>query len=95
MTLWPFLLISPLQSENDPIFLNHEKIHAAQQKELLLIFFYLWYMVDYLKLRLKHSHYIAYRKIVFEREAYEYEHDLGYLVKRKPYGFLDYRTYRK
>lgn len=50
--------------------MNHEKIHIYQQLELLIIFFYLWYVVEYyywyIKLKDKN---LAYN-ICFEREAY-------------------------
>ena len=33
-------------SEVDSTTVNHELIHTAQMKELLYIFFYLWYVID-------------------------------------------------
>ena len=38
-------------SEED---LNHERIHTAQMKEMLYVFFYLWYFVEWL-IELCHS----------------------------------------
>lgn len=40
MTLWPFLLVSHKGKLKDVIFMNHESIHAVQQRELLILFFY-------------------------------------------------------
>ena len=35
--------------------LNHETIHTAQMKEMLYIFFYLWYVIEYIVIWFKHS----------------------------------------
>lgn len=35
--------------------INHEKIHTKQMIELLFIFFYLWYGIEYLIIRLFHK----------------------------------------
>ncbi|MBP7232405.1 MAG: hypothetical protein KBA28_10805 [Syntrophaceae bacterium] len=71
-----------------PRTLNHEAIHTAQMKEMLFIFFYLWYFLEWLfRLRRKTS---AYRRISFEREAYYHEHDKDYLKNRKPYHWIRY-----
>ncbi len=90
MTLWPFLLVSNRQDVSDKIFINHENIHAAQQKELLIIFFYLWYAMDYLRHRITKSHHAAYRSIVFEREAYAMESNMDYLKTRRTLAFLSF-----
>lgn len=90
MTLWPLLLISRDKCLPDPVFMHHERIHAAQQKELLLIIFYLWYVGEYLIHRTTRSHQEAYRRISFEREAYSHEGDINYIEKRKPFAFLKY-----
>ena len=72
----------------DDITLNHEKIHTAQIKELLYVFFYLWYVTEWLiRLFMKGN---AYRNISFEREAYDNEKDLNYLHNRKRFGFAKY-----
>lgn len=71
-----------------PRTINHEAIHTAQMREILYIFFYLWYFLEWLfRLRRKTS---AYRRIGFEREAYHHEHDLEYLKSRKPYQWIRY-----
>jgi hypothetical protein len=75
---------------NDVTFM-HESIHTAQMKELLYIFFYLFYIVDWLIGLAAHLDFNrAYRDICFEKEAYANEKDLDYLKKRKPYNFLKY-----
>ena len=49
----------------DDITLNHEKIHTSQIKEMLYVFFYVWYVIVVIRL-LKGN---AYRNISFEREG--------------------------
>lgn len=91
MTLWPFLLIRHKSKLADQVFMNHENIHAVQQKELLIIVFHIWYAVDYFIKLIKHrNHNLAYRNIVFEREAYEMETDPEYLKRRKLFSFLKF-----
>ena len=68
MTLWPLLLVKDKEFANDAVFMNHEHILAAQQKELIVIAFYPWYGLDYLIQLLKFkNHHRAYRNIVFVR----------------------------
>ena len=73
----------------DKVMLNHERIHTAQMKELGYIFFYIWYVLEWLvKLFQYRDSYKAYRNIRFEREAYENERDLNYLKRRRRFGGL-------
>ena len=74
------------------ITLNHEAIHTAQMKELLYIFFYLFYVIDWLIGLVVYwfDTKRAYKEICFEKEAYVNEKDFDYLKKRKPYNFLKY-----
>ena len=89
MAVFPFIFIRKKNPAN--ILLNHERIHLRQQLELLIIPFYLWYLVEYLYYRLKgFKHYAAYRKIRFEKEAFEKETDLAYLKKRNFWAFLKF-----
>ena len=71
----------------DDITLNHEKIHTAQIKEMLYVFFYVWYVLEWL-IRLPKGN--AYRNISFEREAYDNQYDLNYLKSRKRFDFTKY-----
>lgn len=69
--------------------LNHEEIHTKQMQELLYIFFYLWYLIEWLiKLLFYFNFKRAYKNISFEREAKKYEGDFNYLKKRKHYKWL-------
>ncbi|MDE6415745.1 MAG: hypothetical protein K2K68_01810 [Duncaniella sp.] len=71
--------------------INHEKIHDAQQRELLYIPFYILYLIEWLVKLLKYSNWNkAYYNISFEREAYRYGHDLSYLGRRKHYSWIKY-----
>lgn len=68
--------------------INHEEIHTAQIKEMLYIFFYIWYFIEWIiRLFCKGS---AYRNISFEQEAYSNESDTSYLINRKKYSWLKY-----
>ena len=91
ITLFPFILLKkPLVLF--PVFLfNNEKNHIRQKLELLVIFFYLWYVIEYYYwyFRLKDS-FLAYKYISFEREAYAMEDDLNYLETRKIWSFWKY-----
>lgn len=71
--------------------LNHESIHSQQMKELLYIFFYLWYVTEWLiKLFIYWDTKMAYKAIGFEQEAYTHEEDMEYLKNRHWYSFLNY-----
>lgn len=93
ITIFPFIFLRESAFKKNKILINHEKIHIRQQLELLVIFFYLWYVVEYyywyFKLKDKH---LAYRNISFEREAYAMEEDLNYLETRKIWSFWKYRV---
>ncbi|UZO81143.1 hypothetical protein NBT05_01380 [Aquimarina sp. ERC-38] len=91
VALWPFIVIKKDYLRHDRIFLNHERIHLRQQLELGVLFFYIWYVIEFfLKwLRFKNAH-IAYQNISFEKEAYQNENDLHYLTKRSFWKFLVY-----
>lgn len=67
--------------------INHENIHSAQQKELLFIFFYVIYLIEWLFNLVKYRNAdLAYSNISFEKEAYKHEFDLTYLKNRKPFA---------
>ena len=75
---------------------NHERIHTDQMRELLYIFFYIWYMIEWLvRLFQYRDRKEAYLNISFEREAYSKQKDLGYLKYRKKYEFRKYLSIKK
>lgn len=64
--------------------INHERIHTHQMIELFIVFFYLFYLIEWLiKLVYYRNFMKAYRSISFEREAYTFQMDLNYLKRRK------------
>ena len=68
--------------------MNHERIHTAQQREMLYVFFYMAYLVEWLvRLPMRGN---AYRNISFEREAYANQRDLDYLQHRRHYAWRWY-----
>lgn len=71
--------------------LNHEYIHTMQGKELLWIFFYLFYGLEYIiRLIQYRNRKKAYYNISFEREAYGNQNNLLYTRNRKRYNFIKY-----
>lgn len=90
ITLFPFVLVRhdiKLQKS----LIRHERIHLMQQKELLILPFFILYFFDYL-LRLFYfrNHHKAYRNICFEKEAYCNESNPYYQQNRKHFNWLCY-----
>jgi hypothetical protein len=81
--------------------LNHESIHTEQMKEMLYIFFYIWYLIEWL-IKIPFSWFykkkkcgrdiskVAYRSISFEQEAYKNQFERNYVENRKHYAWLKY-----
>ncbi len=68
--------------------MNHERIHTAQQREMLFVFFYLAYFLEWMvRLPMRGN---AYRNISFEREAYANQRNLDYLKHRKLDAWRNY-----
>lgn len=75
----------------DDIDINHERIHTAQMLEMLVVFFYLWYVVEYIIIRMFHRKQgDAYHDVSFEEEAYRNEIDFSYLYHRNYYAWIKY-----
>nr|WP_082118652.1 hypothetical protein [Tenacibaculum mesophilum] len=88
ITIYPFIFFRDKASITSRL-INHEKIHLRQQIELLLVFFYLWYGIEYLCYYYKFRNWkTAYRSICFEREAYNNENDMSYLKRRKLFAYV-------
>ena len=92
LTLWPFILL-----KHDEEFyrgnsiVDHEKIHAKQQLELLILPFYILYLFNWIFGALKFKDLSrGYQEIIFEREAYQNMYFPGYLKERKPYAYIKY-----
>jgi hypothetical protein len=91
LSVFPFVILRDKENRDDKVILNHEKIHIKQQLELLIIPFFIWYFADYFfKLMKYKDKNVAYRNIIFEREAYENEKDLNYMKSRPFWQFLKY-----
>lgn len=76
ITIWPFCFY---KGAIDLVTQNHERIHARQQLELLIIPFYIIYFFEWI--------FKGYRNVSFEKEAYDNEYNLLYLERfRKFWG---------
>ena len=85
------VLFTRRDKEISDVTLNHELIHTEQMKEMLYVFFYLWYGVEWLvRLIILWDAHKAYRAISFEKEAYANEANLTYRDGRKRYSWLSY-----
>lgn len=91
ITLFPFIFLKNDTLKNNKIIIHHEKIHLQQQKEMLLIFFYIFYGLEWFSKWIKYRNsYLAYQNLSFEREAYQNENNFNYLKNRKNWAFLNY-----
>ena len=90
ITLFPFIII---KDEGDDRLLNHELIHISQQKETLVLGFYMLYLWDFIVgvLKFKNTR-DAYYSIRFEREAYGNDHDENYLQLREKFAWRRYKV---
>ena len=87
---WPFVFLKNRESAT-PKLINHERIHLRQQVELLVLPFYLIYFSEYVIRRFQYSTWReAYENISFEREAYAFENDEGYLKRRDIWAWTNY-----
>lgn len=91
ITIFPFVILRNKNLKNDNVLLYHERIHLKQQLEMLVVFFFVWYGIEFLIRFIRHKNrFIAYRNISFEREAYANERDFKYLENRAWLAFLKY-----
>ncbi len=89
LTIFPLVFVKYSLDKENPVFINHERIHLRQQLELLIIPFFIWYFIEFLLRLIQYKNKdLAYRNISFEREAYANENDLNYLKKRLFWNFL-------
>ena len=88
ITLFPFIISRDEMSE---VTINHEKIHIEQQRELLVIFFYVLYVWYWLSGKAKGmTNDEAYMNIPFEQEAYRKMYDKNYLDTRERHAWRQY-----
>lgn len=81
MAIFPFIFVRGDKKLSTKT-LNHEWIHFSQQKELLIIPFYLIYFIFWLI--------YGYKEMPFEKEAYKNSSDENYLKNRKLYSWIKY-----
>ena len=91
LAVFPFVVLRERNAQDYLVLMNHERIHLRQQIELLVLPFFVIYGLDYLvKLIRYRNRNLAYRNVVFEREAFENENDLSYLKSRSYWRFMSY-----
>ncbi|MBD0852533.1 hypothetical protein [Maribacter arenosus] len=91
LSLWPFIFLKNDTLKKDKYLINHERIHLQQQKELLIIPFYILYISEWLLRSLYYfDSYKAYQNLSFEREAYINEKNLEYITERSTFSFIKY-----
>ena len=91
LALFPFVFVKYSLDKENPVFVNHERIHLRQQLELLIVPFFVLYFLEFLVRLIQYGNRdLAYRNISFEREAYANEKDLDYLKQRSFWNFLKY-----
>ena len=89
IALWPFVLVKSMSPSERLI--RHEGIHLRQQIEMLIIFFYVWYILEWtLRCIQYRDRTKAYFNISFEREAYQNEDNPEYLKSRRFWDFINY-----
>lgn len=89
ITLAPFGIYIKRYWLNNASIITHEKIHWKQQVEMLFVFFYIWYVVEwFIKLVIYGRG--AYYKISFEREARFHTNIPFYLERRKHFTWFYY-----
>jgi len=89
--LWPWVFVRKGEKNNMPLF-NHELIHLEQQKELLVVFSFVWYSIElfFRAILYKGDWRKAYYFHSMEREARENQDDFTYLTRRQRFAFLLY-----
>ncbi len=91
LSIWPFIFIKDKSDRYNKVLINHERIHLRQQIEMLWIFFFIWYILEFLIRYLQYQNWHkAYRMISFEKEAYENETDFNYLKTKSMASFVKY-----
>lgn len=105
ITLWPWIFVRKGKKMNN-VDIRHEEIHGEQQKELLIVFFYLlyaiFYVIEIFRCLFNKSRGVkpnkkkqtfwnrVYRSVPFENEAYSMEHWVEYLEHREHYAWVNF-----
>lgn len=88
IALFPFIFIKNERLATKER-LNHEQIHIRQQIEMLVVFFYLAYGLNFAYNYIKGVN-KPYRNILFEQEAYTNQSNLRYLKTRSFWAWIKY-----
>jgi hypothetical protein len=90
-TVYPFIFVSNRKRfDANPNNIQHERIHARQQIEMLWVFFFVWYGIEFAIRALKRGRMAGYASISFEEEAYHHQDNVGYLENRKPFAWWEF-----
>ena len=89
ITLAPFGIYIDERYIKDESIIRHESVHWKQQTEMLYIFFYLWYLIEWI-IKLFIYGKKAYYNISFEREARLAEDNITYIHYRKHYYWVKF-----
>lgn len=93
MTVFPFIFVrKDRRGRYTSTVHRHEKTHALQQRELLLLPFLVLYGLEWIiKLPLcRFDRQRAYRSISFEQEAYATQNEIDYNMIRRNYAWRKY-----
>lgn len=91
LAIFPFIFLKDKSLKENKRMLFHENIHLRQQLEMLWLFFFLWYGIEFIIRWIQFKNPLqAYLNISFEKEAYANEHNLNYLKNRKFAAFYRY-----
>lgn len=102
MAMWPIIVVKKGRTRFfTPAVERHERIHLEQQKELLVVGFYvlyvlffavmfLWQVLTRWSRSLSECWDVAYAQNPMEAEAYENQRDEDYLEKRKHFSWVRY-----
>lgn len=88
ITVFPFIISREPMDETTR---RHEMIHFAQQKEMLIVFFYILYAYYFaVNFYTTRDVNLSYMLIPFEREAYANQKVAMYISKRPNFNWLNY-----
>jgi len=94
ITLYPFVLLKYKKDKDDKRLINHETIHFHQQKEVGALKFYYLYLRENSRLKKIYGKGKAYRRISFEKEAFDNDQNLNYLETRPNNAWKNYMDER-
>ncbi len=91
ITIFPIIFLKYPFFKNNAELIRHERIHLRQALELGVLFFYCWYLIEFVVRFIYYRDFDkAYLNISFEREAYRCEDQRDYLSKRRIWAFWHY-----